>query len=175
LIEGSIIRTIEVRIVELWLAMFRISKLTDYAILVMTSMAKATDVVFSAQQLAENNHIEAPTASKVLKLLAQAGLVESFRGAHGGYRLARLPTEISVADVIRAIEGKIGITECVAEPGSCGQESVCRLRSNWCRIGSAIEQVLIQLTLADMAEPLHADAVSLQFHTRSELDTGSRA
>lgn len=140
--------------------MFRISKLTDYAMLVMTTMVQATDVVFSAQQLAEVNHIEAPTASKVLKLLSQAGLVESFRGAHGGYRLARLPKEITVADVIRAIEGNIGITECVAEPGSCGQEAVCRLRGNWQHIGQAIEQVLSHLSLAEMAAPLRPSSVA---------------
>lgn len=145
--------------------MFRISKLTDYATLVMTTMAQATDIVYSAQQLAETNHLEAPTASKVLKLLSQAGLVESFRGAHGGYRLARRPMEINVAEIIRAIEGSIGITECVAEPGACGQEAVCHLRSNWRRIGSAIEAALGDLTLADMASPMHSDGLTLNLHS----------
>ncbi|GAB4189143.1 MAG: SUF system Fe-S cluster assembly regulator [Wenzhouxiangellaceae bacterium] len=134
--------------------MFRISKLADYATLVMSSMAQTSDVVYSAQQLAEVNHIETPTASKVLKLLAHAGLVESYRGAHGGYRLAHRPEDISVAQIVRAIEGSIGITECVAEPGSCGQEAVCRLRSNWQRVGSAIEQALESLSLAEMAAPM---------------------
>ncbi len=134
--------------------MFRISKLTDYATLLMTTMARDPGAVYSAQQLAEINHLEAPTASKVLKMLAAAELLRSYRGAYGGYRLARPPAEISVAAVLRAMEGTVGITECVAEPGACSQEDHCRLRGNWRRIGQAIERALEDLTLAEMISPV---------------------
>ena len=137
--------------------MFRINKLTDYATMVLSAMTECDADIHSAQQLAADCHLETPTASKVLKLLASAGLVESFRGAQGGYRLARPGSEISVADVLRAVEGPIGITECAAEPGLCSHESVCNLRGNWRRIAFAVEETLEQVSVADMARPLTPD------------------
>lgn len=144
--------------------LFRINKLTDYATMVLSAMAGHDDQIHSAQQLAADCHLETPTTSKVLKLLAAAGLVESFRGAQGGYRLARSGAEISVADVLRAVEGPIGITECAAEPGLCSHESVCNLRGNWRRIAFAVEQALEEVSVADMARPLTAaQAMNLRF------------
>jgi len=109
--------------------MLRISKLTDYAILLMVELTRA-DEVLSAHALAERAHIEPPTAGKVLKMLAAAGLVESFRGASGGYRATHAAEDISVAEIIAAIEGPIAMTECSAEPGLCHQESNCSLRGS---------------------------------------------
>jgi FeS assembly SUF system regulator len=96
--------------------MLRVSKLTDYATVVMTCLA-AGDGVMSAQALAERARLELPTVSKVLKQLAQAGLVASTRGINGGYRLARAPDRITIADVVTAMEGPIGMTECSAHAG----------------------------------------------------------
>ncbi|MEO7935451.1 MAG: SUF system Fe-S cluster assembly regulator, partial [Dokdonella sp.] len=92
--------------------MLRVSKLTDYATVVMTCLAESGDEVLSAQWLAERSRLEVPTVSKVLKQLAGAGLVDSWRGVNGGYRLAREPKAISVADIVTAMEGPIGMTEC---------------------------------------------------------------
>jgi FeS assembly SUF system regulator len=133
--------------------MLRISKLTDYATVVMTCLARAPDAVLSAQGLAERAHIELPTASKLLKTLAHAGLVESFRGVRGGYKLARAPHQISVADVVAAMEGPFGMTECSAHAGACGHEPHCSVRGNWRRISDAIETALRGVSLADMLEP----------------------
>ena len=80
--------------------MLRVSKLTDYATVVMTCLAGAGDGVLSAQALAERSRLETPTVSKLLKQLAQAGLVVSTRGINGGYRLARLAQEITIADIV---------------------------------------------------------------------------
>ena len=133
--------------------MLRISKLTDYATVVMTCLAQAPETVHSAQELAERAHLELPTASKLLKTLAHAGLVESFRGVRGGYRLARAPHRISVADVVAAMEGPFGMTECSAHAGACGHEPHCSVRGNWRRISDAIESALRGVSLADMLEP----------------------
>src|SRR5688500_1563728 len=114
--------------------MLRVSKLTDYATVVMTALAQAGDGVSSAQGLAEQAHLEPPTVSKVLKLLAQAGLVESFRGARGGYRLARDAHAISVAEIVAAIEGPFGMTECSVHQGQCDYEPHCGVRGNWRKI-----------------------------------------
>lgn len=130
--------------------MLRISKLTDYGTVVMATLAEAGGEKLSASKLADLTHLEVPTVAKVLKLLASTGLVESYRGVQGGYRLARAPEEISVADMISAVEGPIALTECGVEAGLCSYESRCCLRGNWQRIGQVVESALEQLSLADM-------------------------
>jgi FeS assembly SUF system regulator len=131
--------------------MLRISKLTDYAILIMVEATRAGGEVLSAHTLAERARVELPTASKVLKLLTRAGLVRSQRGAGGGYRAAEDAQRISVASIISAIEGPIAMTECSIEAGLCSQETHCDLRSNWRRISVAVAEALENVTLAEMA------------------------
>jgi FeS assembly SUF system regulator len=135
--------------------MLRISKLTDYAILMMVELARERNML-SANLLAERIGVEVPTASKVLKLLAGGGLLESFRGASGGYRVMRSATAISVAEVIAAVEGPIAMTECSVEQGLCSQEDSCGLRGNWQRISLAVAQALQGVSLAEMAAPAPA-------------------
>jgi FeS assembly SUF system regulator len=130
--------------------MLRVSKLTDYATEVMAVLAAAPGRVHNAQELAERARLEAPTVSKLLKQLAQAGLVESFRGVNGGYRLAREPARISIADIVIAMEGPIGMTECSAQVGLCDHETHCGVRVNWQRINDAIAGALAGVSLADM-------------------------
>lgn len=144
--------------------MLRISKLTDYAILMMVELARDGEML-SAHALAERIHVEVPTASKVLKLLAGNELLESYRGANGGYRVSRLAAEISVAEVIAAIEGPIAMTECSVEEGLCAQEDNCELRSNWQRISMAVAQALRDVSLAEMSAPVGRNANPLQITT----------
>lgn len=132
--------------------MLRVSKLTDYATVVMTCLA-AGDGMMSAQALAERARLELPTVSKLLKQLAQAGLVASTRGINGGYRLVRAPERITIADIVTAMEGPIGMTECSAHAGLCGHEPHCGVRVNWQRINQAIAGALANVTLADMLHP----------------------
>lgn len=133
--------------------MLRISKLTDYATVVLSALAEECDGVMSAAALAESAHLELPTTAKVLKQLAQAGLVTSQRGVAGGYRLARPAREITVAEIVEAIEGPIGMTECSVHAGLCGHETHCGVRGNWRRISAAVRAALTAVTLADMAAP----------------------
>lgn len=133
--------------------MLRVSKLTDYATEVMAVLAAAPGRVHNAQELAERAHLEAPTVSKLLKQLAGAGLIESFRGVNGGYRLAREPARISIADIVTAMEGPIGMTECSAQAGLCDHETHCGVRVNWQRINEAIAGALAGVSLADMLKP----------------------
>jgi FeS assembly SUF system regulator len=132
--------------------MLRVSKLTDYATVVMTCLA-AGDGVMSAQALAERARLEVPTVSKLLKQLAQAGLVASTRGINGGYQLSRAPERVTIADIVTAMEGPIGMTECSAHAGLCGHEPHCGVRVNWQRINQAIAGALANVTLADMLHP----------------------
>jgi FeS assembly SUF system regulator len=133
--------------------MLRISKLTDYAIMVMVELSAADREVLSAQTLAERSRLELPTVSKLLKLLTKSGLVRSFRGANGGYQAERPARDISVAEIIAAIEGPIAMTECSIDMGLCQQEDSCSLRSNWQRISMAVAQAMEQVSLEEMARP----------------------
>lgn len=133
--------------------MLRIGKLTDYATVLMTTLAGRPGEVLAASELAEQAHLEMPTVSKLLKQLACAGLVESRRGIHGGYRLARAADAISILQIVVALEGPLGMTECSAVQGSCGHEPHCRVQGNWRRISRVIESALGSVTLADMLQP----------------------
>ena len=148
--------------------MLRISKLTDYAILIMVELTREGEML-SAQALAERIHVEAPTASKVLKLLAGNGLLQSYRGPSGGYQVRRTASEISVAEVIAAIEGPIAMTECSVEEGLCSQEDSCDLRSNWQRISLAVAQALREVSLAEMSAPVGSKPGPLSIKTLSAI------
>jgi FeS assembly SUF system regulator len=136
--------------------MLRVTKLTDYATLVLTVLASRAEAVHSAADLAERARLEAPTVSKVLKPLAHAGLVEAFRGVNGGYRLARPAESISLIEIVEAIEGPLGMTECSVHAGNCGIEDHCGVRANWRRINDVVTEALRGVTLAQMlSPPLH--------------------
>jgi len=132
----------------------RLGKLTDYATVIMTEMAREPASRQSAVELANITHVAAPTVSKLLRQLAQVGLVESTRGAHGGYRLARQPEHITIADIVAALEGPIALTTCSDGAHTCPIDDHCGVRTNWSRISDAIERALAAVTLADMVAPL---------------------
>jgi FeS assembly SUF system regulator len=133
--------------------MLRLSKLTDYGTVVMAFMAMSPEAVHTAREITDHMHVGQPTVSKIMKALAHAGLLESYRGAAGGYRLARMPEAISVAEIVRALEGPIGLTECSSNPGLCLQETVCPIRPNWQKINRAVLATLEQISLAEMLRP----------------------
>ena len=140
--------------------MLKLGKLADYGTMIVTVLAAEPERLYSAHELAGRTHVAAPTVSKLLKQLTKGGLVESLRGAHGGYKLSRPPAAITVAEVIAAIDGPIGLTECSVHKGDCAVESTCGVRGNWRLINTAIHQALRSVTLADMARPLHRTPVS---------------
>jgi FeS assembly SUF system regulator len=133
--------------------MLRISKLTDYGTVVMTYLAKEIVRLHSVSEIAADVRLAAPTVSKILKQLAHERLVVSHRGAKGGYSLARPPARISMLEIIDALEGRVGLTECGSSPGLCTQESLCSIRANWQRINGAVREALAGVSLAEMAEP----------------------
>jgi FeS assembly SUF system regulator len=134
--------------------MLRITKLTDYAVLILSDMVAPDALSRAARDVAGHTKIPQPTVSKVLKLLSRGNLVISERGKNGGYRLARSPDEITVADIVDAVEGPIAVTECSSdERGCCELEGHCPTESNWIRINESIRASLRGITLADMAQP----------------------
>ena len=133
--------------------MLRVTRLTDYATLVLTVLASRPGEVHCAADLAERARLEVPTVSKVLKPLAHAGLVSGQRGVNGGYRLARAPEAISLIEIVEAMEGPLGMTECSIHAGNCGIEDHCGVRANWRRINDVVIEALSNVTLAQMLAP----------------------
>ncbi len=137
--------------------MFRLSRITDYGLVLMAQLAsrehEGVDVPQNAREIATAAQLPHPVASKVLKSLAREGLLESHRGARGGFRLARPAADITVAEVIVALEGPIGLTECTVHPGTCAQELSCHVREPWQQINRVVRDALEGVTLADLARP----------------------
>jgi FeS assembly SUF system regulator len=130
--------------------MLRIGKLTDYAILILGEMAGLPDAILSATSLAELLQLPLPTVSKILKILSEANLVTSIRGAVGGYRLAKPAANITLAHVITAMEGELALTECCEKSGLCGLDSFCKMQVNWQKINKLVLNLLMQWTILDM-------------------------
>ena len=127
--------------------------MTDYGTVVMTYLAREPSRVHAASEIAEQVHMTVSTVSKILKILARAGLVSAQRGTKGGYMLMRSANEISMAEVIDALEGRFGLTECTTTPGLCVQETSCSVRANWERINGVVRNALEGVMLAEMVTP----------------------
>lgn len=135
--------------------MIRLSRISDYGIVLMTELARSARSM-ATPELAERTRIAQPMAGKILKALTREGLLVSQRGAKGGYRLARQPSLITVAEIIEALDGPIALTACIdVGAGECGIEAICPARSNWHRINAAIRDALDGISLADMAAGWH--------------------
>ena len=143
--------------------MIKLSKLTDYGIVLLTYIARDRQrVLHTARDLAEQAQVPLPTVSKVLKLLLAADLLESHRGVKGGYSLSRAPEEITVAEIISALEGPFGMTECTVEhtgrtrqprSSACDLQPHCPVSRKWWVISHAVRDALERVTLADLVSP----------------------
>jgi Rrf2 family protein len=167
--------------------MVRLGKLTDYGLVLMTCMARgyssprrefalpashgaphAASVhdsplspIRNARDLAAESKLPISTVSKLLKHLLQSGLLTSHRGTKGGYLLARDPHEISVLEVIAAIEGQMALTECSTDvSGLCQIETCCPIKTNQRIINQAVRGVLEKVMLSDLANPMHLATVT---------------
>jgi FeS assembly SUF system regulator len=148
--------------------MLRLSKLTDYAVVVLVRLADAAEMQTSPG-IAAATGIPEPTVAKVLKALTSGGLITSQRGARGGYRLHRSLDQIAIADVIEAIDGPVALTSCVDGAGTdCECHSLCAMRGRWDPLNEAIQQALNSVTLADMK--MAAVPLALRVPPRSRAD-----
>jgi FeS assembly SUF system regulator len=130
--------------------MLRVTKLTDYATVLLACLAKAPQTVHSASDLAELAKLELPTVSKVLKPLSRAGLVQAFRGSQGGYRLAMPATQISLFAVVEAMEGRLGMTECSGQHSQCEHEPHCDIQGHWQKVNDVIADALRGVSIAEL-------------------------
>jgi FeS assembly SUF system regulator len=140
--------------------MLRLSKLTDYGVVVLVRLSGGA-AVQTSPAIAAATGIPEPTVAKVLKALAASGLVASQRGAHGGYRLIRPLSDIPIAEVITAIDGPIALTACVdGSVAGCDVLELCPVRGRWDPVNAAVREALSAITLADM----QAAAIHRPFH-----------
>lgn len=132
--------------------MLRMSRLTDYGIVLLTHLAaEGRDRVHNARELAASAGLPLPVVSKILKVLTREGFLVSQRGVKGGYSLARPPEELAVVAVIDALEGPVALTECAI--GACEREASCVVRAPWQRINRVVRRSLEGVRLADLIEP----------------------
>ncbi len=150
--------------------MIRLTRQADYGVVVMTHFASRDGFeTMTTRDVAAETHLPLPMASKILKALGKGGLLESHRGVNGGYCLAREPSEISVVDIITAIEGPIGMTECSGEEADgCNIEGHCAVRGNWQVVTRVVQQALERITLADMASPMPSNFEVVEGHSHGE-------
>ena len=138
--------------------MFRLSKGTDYGIRILAHLARrARDegdaAPHNAREVAEDLALPTPMVSKVMKSLARAGVLESLRGSKGGFRLGAAPEELSVADMIAALEGPVALTECTLGPSLCAHEASCSVQEPWNVINRTVQNTLATITLSDLIDP----------------------
>ncbi len=131
--------------------MIKLSRLTDYAVVILSEMVREPGLLMAASTLAGQTNLPEPTVAKILKLLAKQRLVTSVRGVSGGYRLERAAAELQVTDIITAMEGPIALTACVeGSEDCCSLEKNCSMRGRWNPVNAALHQALGTVTLADM-------------------------
>ena len=143
----------------------RLTHLADYAVVMMTAAARRGDAErVSAAELAQDTGVPLPTAQKLMGQLAGAGLLNSVRGAGGGFMLARPVTDISLADIVEAVEGPIAMTMCSGsdEPSECALDAHCRVKPHMGIVSNAVRGALGAVSLEQLCAPARAGAQSQQ-------------
>ena len=131
--------------------MIKLSKLTDYAVIVLSVLAQTSEDHCTSVDLAQKTDLPEPTVSKILKLLAKGGLVASLRGSKGGYQLKQKAKAISIAEIVAVIEGPIAVTHCVDQSTECCDRSaICSMSGRWNKVNLAIQETLQKISLEDM-------------------------
>lgn len=135
--------------------MIKLSKLTDYAVVILSEMSQNQDGLYSAATLASQTNLPEPTVSKILKMLVKANLITSERGVNGGYKLGCTANHVLVSSIISAMEGPIALTACVdSSDDQCALEGFCAMHGRWNAVNTAIVTALENVTLADMIRPV---------------------
>src|SRR5471030_715810 len=148
--------------------MLRLSKKADYALIAMKHLAvRGSQGSSSAREIAEAYDIPIELMAKVLQRLVRHGLLASHQGTRGGYQLARTPVQISVADVIQAVDGPVTVTACSTEENQCEQFSKCNVRDPLWKVRERILTALGECTIAELAAdpPTPAPARPAVLHT----------
>ena len=136
--------------------MLRLSKIADYGTKIMLAVAAKPNSWSAASSLATETKVSLPMVIKVLKMLSKGNLLISQRGSQGGYRLARSADIINLAEIVKVLDGDIAMTECQQQQGCCQIEAYCNVKGNWLVISHVIINVLQNISLAQMSQPIQA-------------------
>src|SRR6476661_7737433 len=139
--------------------MIRLGKLTDYGLLLMAEIARSPRELHTARDLSASCKLPLPTASKVLKTLLQSRLLLSHRGTRGGYSLVREPRQISITEIISALEGPMALTERSSDDAACDREASCPMKDNQRIINQVSHGALAKVMLSDLIRPMLVTAV----------------
>ena len=135
--------------------MIKVSRMADYAILLVCKMSNDENKVYSSQELSIITSLKITTISKILTKLTKANVTDSIRGVSGGYKLTMQAEDISVGNIIDIIDGKVALTICVeeGENHNCNLVSLCPSQSNWQIINNTVREALNSVSIAEMANP----------------------
>ena len=135
--------------------MIKVSRMADYAILLVCKMSGDEKKVYSAHDLSIQTKLKITTISKILTKLTKANITSSIRGVTGGYKLVMQAEDISVGNIIDIIDGKVALTVCVeeGENHNCDLVSLCPSQSNWQIINNTVREALNSVNIAEMANP----------------------
>ena len=131
--------------------MMRITNLADYALILSCQLAHSTEGLHSAVSLSETTGIPIPTVSKILGNLARNNILVSQRGLGGGFKLQRPATDVTVAQIIEAIDGPICLTSCVDDDFDCDFYKLCTMRPHWHSINNAVREALNGISLQQIS------------------------
>jgi FeS assembly SUF system regulator len=130
----------------------RLSHLADYAVVLMTAAARReAGERLSATELSAETGVPLPTTQKLMGQLSASGLLLSARGAGGGFSLSRPATEISLADIVEAVEGPIAMTVCSEGRSDCALDAHCRVKPHMGVVGDAVRGALGAVSLVELA------------------------
>jgi len=131
--------------------MIRVSRLADYAVVILSVMSSVSNDVMNSSSISRLSKLPEPTVSKILKLLGRANILQSKLGANGGYTLLKSPEEVSMSDILQAIDGPVSVTSCIdgAMP-DCNLADFCTIRGRWDNVNKVLCDALDGITLADM-------------------------
>ena len=154
----------------------RLTHLADYAVVLMTAAARRPAAArLSATELASETGVPLPTAQKLMGLLATSGLLTSIRGARGGFALASPPAEISLADIVEAVEGPIAMTVCSEGRNDCALDKHCRVKPHMGIVGNAVRGALGAVSLQQLSSPAHAGVQPGQENVWAPASAGAQS
>jgi len=133
--------------------MLRITKMTDYAVLILANLVLHDNKLLTAKEIASETHISLPTTQKILKKLNRKNLVISKQGASGGYSLDPETKKLSVATLLEKLDGDLSITQCSSNDDQCEVEDFCNIGNAWQMINQRVQWALNDITLGDLIHP----------------------
>ena len=133
--------------------MITVNRLTDYATLILCEMAYDSNAIISTQYLSEKIKMGKATVIKILKLLTKKGLCKSYSGSAGGYKLNKETSEITVLDIIQAIEGNVALTLCGMEQNNiCTYKTECKVKHGWNKLNKLFINNVENFTIQDFID-----------------------